>query len=92
MIVRYRKQALDDIDAIYNYIHERSPVGAQNVMRAIYAGVHLVGARPMAGPGTSDPTVRVKVLTKYRYKIFYAVGDDAVEIPHVRHMSRTPWL
>jgi plasmid stabilization system protein ParE len=40
---------------------------------------------------TDDPDIRVHVVHRYRYKIFYAVAGDAVEIIHVRHTSRRPW-
>ena len=93
MIVRYRRQALADIDEIHSYLRERSPQGAQNVLRAIYAAVQLIAEQPYSSPATDIPDVRVKVLTRYRFKVFYTVvNDDAVEIIHVRHTSRRPWL
>ncbi len=91
MIVRYRAQALTDIDGIYRYIRERSPSGALRVIRAIYAGIHLIAERPLAAPNSDKPGIRVKIVTQYRYKIFYSVETDAIEIIHVRHMSRQPW-
>jgi plasmid stabilization system protein ParE len=34
----------------------------------------------------------VKVVRRYRYKIFYSIIDEnTVEIVHVRHTSRRPW-
>jgi toxin ParE1/3/4 len=92
MTVRYRKQALDDIEDIYGYLHERSPAGALNVERAIYDGIRLIEKHPLAAPPTSRPGIRVKVLTRYRYKIFYSLIDDGIEILHIRHMSRRPWF
>jgi plasmid stabilization system protein ParE len=92
MRLRYRAQALGDIDEIYRYIEERSPSGAHNVLRAIYAGIHLIAERPHASQRTDDPEVRVKVMRRYGYKIFYRiVEEDVVEIMHVRHTSRRPW-
>jgi toxin ParE1/3/4 len=35
--------------------------------------------------------VRMKVVRRYRYKIFYRVTGETVEILHVRHTSRRPW-
>jgi hypothetical protein len=37
MKVRYSPQARDDLQDIFHYLDERSPSGAENVMRAIYA-------------------------------------------------------
>ena len=61
-------------------------------MRAIYAGIQLIGEQPLASPKTDVPHVRAKVVRRYRYKIFYAIVPDGVEILHIRHTSRAPFL
>lgn len=92
MIVRYRAQALADIKAIYLYLQERSPRGAQNVLRAIYAGIQLIAEMPYSSPNTDVRGIRVKVVRRYRFKIFYRIVDeDALEIIHVRHTARRRW-
>jgi toxin ParE1/3/4 len=92
MTVRYRKQALGDIRDIRRYLHERSPSGAINVFRAFNAAIDLIEKHPLAAPPTSRPAIRVKVVTRYPYKIFYSVVDDGIVILHIRHTSRAPWL
>lgn len=92
MKIRYRAQALADIHELYTYLNERSPGGATNVLRAIYAGIHLIAERSHGWPQTDDETVRVKLVRRYRYKIFYSVLDEHVEILHVRHTARVPWI
>ena len=83
---------LGDIDEIGRYLEKRSPNGASKVLRAIYAGIHLIAEQPHASQRTSDPEIRVKVVRSYRYKIFYSIIDEGtVEIVHVRHTSRRPW-
>ncbi|WP_295843678.1 type II toxin-antitoxin system RelE/ParE family toxin [Tardiphaga sp.] len=91
MKLRYRAQALADIDAIDRFVDQFSPGGADNVLRAIYASIHLICEHPLAYPQTDDPDIRVHVVRRYRYKIFYATTDDAVEIIHVRHGARRKW-
>jgi plasmid stabilization system protein ParE len=91
MRLRYRAQALADIDAIHQYLEERSPSGARSVLRAIYASIQLIAERPLSYQRTDDPDIRVHVVQRYRYKIFYSVSGDVVEIIHVRHTSRRPW-
>jgi toxin ParE1/3/4 len=91
MRLRYRAQALADIDAIHRYLDERSPSGARSVLRAIYASIHLIAEHPTSYQRTDDPDIRVHIVQRYRYKIFYSVTADAVEIIHVRHTSRRPW-
>ena len=91
MTVRYRELALSDLDHIFRYLDERSPAGARKVIDAIHAAVGHVAQNPLSGRRTSDPTVRVKVVSRYGYKIFYGVEADAIEILHVRHGARRPW-
>jgi plasmid stabilization system protein ParE len=91
--VRYRERALSDIDGIFEFINVRSPAGARNVLHALADAIDEIGAHPLASPVSSDADIRVKILTRYRYKIFYSiVGDDVVEIVHVRHAARRPWV
>jgi toxin ParE1/3/4 len=93
MKVRYRARALADIDEIFKFLNARSPAGARNVLHALAGAIDEIGAHPMASPVTSDADIRVKILTRYRYKIFYSVvGDGFVEIIHVRHAARRPWV
>jgi toxin ParE1/3/4 len=91
MKVRYRVQALADIEEIFRYIEQRNPSGAQNVMRAIFAGMQFIAENPNAAPRTDDPTVRVVVVRQYRYKIFYGVDGDEIDVLHIRHSARRPW-
>jgi toxin ParE1/3/4 len=90
--VRYRELALADLEAIFQYLNERSPSGARNVLGAIHQAVSQIAARPLAAPRTSEADVRVKILGRYRYKIFYSTTGDAVEIIHIRHAARRPWI
>jgi toxin ParE1/3/4 len=91
MRLRYRAQALADIDAIHRYLEERSPSGARSVLRAIYASIQLIAEHPLSYQRTDNSDIRVHVVRRYRYRIFYSVTGDVVEIVHVRHTSRRPW-
>jgi toxin ParE1/3/4 len=92
MKVRYRERALLDLEEISAYISERSPIGAINVLAAIHAAVRDAALNPLGPRQTSDPEVRVKIVRRYLYKIFYIVADDGIEILHVRHGARRPWI
>jgi len=91
MNVRYRLRALADIDDIREYLEKRSPSGAFNVVQAIYASIRSIADQPYGSERTDDPHIRMKVARPYRYKIFYSIVDDTVEILHVRHTSRRRW-
>ena len=93
MKIQYRARSLADIDEIFSYLEKRSPSGALNVLQAIFAGVQSIAENPHAWQATDDAEIRVKTLPRYSYKIFYTILDhDTVEIIHVRHTSRRPWV
>ena len=93
MNVCYRARALADLDGIFRFLNERSPTGARNVLRALADAVDEIAEYPLAAPLTSDPDIRVKILGRYRYKIFFSiVAEEFVEIIHIRHAARRPWV
>jgi toxin ParE1/3/4 len=90
--IHYRSQALFDLEEIFQYINQRSPGGARNVIGAIHDAIAQIAEHPLSTERASHPGIHVKVVRRYPYKIFYRVGVDYVEILHVRHGARRPWL
>jgi plasmid stabilization system protein ParE len=91
MRVRYRELAFSDLDRIFRYLDERSPAGASKVVEAIRTAIDDAAQYPLSARRTSDPNVRVKVVGRYGYKIFYSIEAGAIEVLHVRHGARRPW-
>lgn len=92
MKVRFTPRARGDIERIYRCIEKRNSSGALNVLRAIYAGVQFVAEFPEASVRTDNPQVRVRVVRRYRYKVFYRIVDsNTIEILHIRHTLRRSW-
>jgi plasmid stabilization system protein ParE len=91
MKIRYTPRARGDIESIWYYLNERSPSSAANVVKAIYAGVQFIADHPEASQRAEHPDIRVRVVRRYRYKIFYRIIDETIEILHIRHSSRRPW-
>jgi len=92
MRIIYRARALADIDDIYRYIEQRSPTGARNVVHAIHDSIRAIAEQPYGSVRTNNPDIRVKVVRRYRYKIFYRIVDaDTIGIIHIRHTSRQVW-
>lgn len=91
MNLRLTPQAGEDIDSIALYLTEKSPTGARHVLASIYAALGFIGRHPYAAEETDDMGLRVKILTDYRYKIFYDIRKNTVEVLHIRHDSREPW-
>ena len=91
MKVRITPRARADLQEIRDYISRRSPSGARNVLRSIYSGIAFIAENPRGAIATDEGMVRVKVITEYPYKIFYAFDGDAIKILHIRHSARRPW-
>jgi toxin ParE1/3/4 len=91
MRIRFSPQAFADRERIFEYLADRSPTGARNVLASIRAAAAQLADQPYSGYLTDDADVRVKFVVRYPYKIFYRVRDDVVEIVHIRHTSRHPW-
>jgi plasmid stabilization system protein ParE len=94
MRVRYSRRATNDLASIHAYLSERSLIGAANVMAAIYASIEFIRRNPRGAEKTDIPGVHGKFVGKYRFKVFYRVleRDTVIEIVHIRHTSRKPWL
>jgi toxin ParE1/3/4 len=91
MKVRYTPRALADREAIFQYLRERSPQGATKVIAAIRATATQIAENPYSGPPTENPGIRVKLVGRYPYKLFYRIRNNTVELIHIRHTSRRPW-
>jgi plasmid stabilization system protein ParE len=91
MKVRFTPRARGDIEQIYRYADQQSNVGARNLPRAIYVAVRFIAEYPKASLKTNNPGVRVRIVRRYRYKLYYSIDGETIEILHVRHTSRRPW-
>jgi plasmid stabilization system protein ParE len=88
MRVRYTPQARNDLAAIYRYLDQRSPAGAQSVKATIERRIRLLEEFPFIAPLTEEAGVYELSIVRYPYKVYYRVEGDEVRIVHVRHTSR----
>ena len=88
MRVRYTPRARDDLAAIYHYLDQRSPVGAQLVKATIERRIRLLEEFPFIAPMTDEAGVYELSIIRYPYKVYYRVEADEVRIVHIRHASR----
>ena len=91
MNIRFSPRSEGDIEAITEYLEERSPEGARKVLRSLLLAIDFIKSYPYGAEETDDAKLRVKILTDYRYKIFYDIGHEAIEIVHIRHDARRSW-
>jgi toxin ParE1/3/4 len=92
MKVRLTPQARFDLELISQYLFERSSAGANNVLSGIHDALDLLAEHPQAAQKTEHQDIRAAVVRRYPYRIFYTVSTDAIDILHIRHTSRRPWL
>ena len=92
MKVVYTDEALDDLDAIANWLIVHYPVVAPAVERRIRSILAHIARWPESSRRSAKrPGVRVVALGRYPYKIFYRVTGDTIEILHIHHAARQPW-
>ena len=53
--VRWAPAALEDLNGIHAYLHERDPRAAQRVVAAIRDGSTRLGTFPLSGPRSAMP-------------------------------------
>lgn len=90
LTLRFDDRALDDLRQIRSYIAERSPNGAERVRRHIMHTIDSLTEFPFLGKATDEKRVRILVVTKHPYLVFYSVVKDEVVILHIRHAARQP--
>ncbi len=92
MIVRFTPRAEADLVGILDYLERRSPNGARRVAASLLQTIEVVASHPQSGASTRRPDIFVKVAARHPYKIFYRVSEQSIEILHIRHSARRPWI
>jgi toxin ParE1/3/4 len=89
--------ATDDLTASWTYLRDRNPRAADEWLVGIRETVLGLGAMPDAypiAPESQDfdiPIRRALFGKATRWRIYYAVIDEAVQVLHVRHGRRSDW-
>ena len=91
MRVRFTPRARDDLEAILQYLDERSPQGAMSVKRTLRKTIDLIGQYPQSGRLSEMTETRVLPAGRYPYLIYWSVEAGEVWIVHIRHAKREPW-
>lgn len=85
----WSSEALDDIEALAQFIGRDSPHHAQRVVEGLFELGAVIVAHPLAGrmvPELGDPQVRERFL--YSYRLIYEVRADRAEVLAVLHGRR----
>jgi toxin ParE1/3/4 len=92
MKVVYTEDALDDLDAITDWLIVHYPAVAPAFERRLRRAIANIARWPKSARRSERyPGIRVTSLDRYPYKIFYRVAGDTLEILHVHHAARQPW-
>jgi toxin ParE1/3/4 len=80
----YRAAALDDLDAIYDFIGADSPARAMTFVKDIRDHCRTLCAHPQLGPARADLGTDIRLLPlRHRVVIAYRIRSDAIEITRV---------
>ena len=92
MIVRFTRRAESDLSQILDFLSAQSPDGARRVAASLRETARMLAEHPLGGRTTVRPGVFVRIVPRYPYKIFYRWRGEAIDILHIRHASRRPWI
>ena len=88
MRLRFTRPALVDLDELLEYVHSRSPKGAERVGQRIRSLIDQLPQHPFIGKQTEDPSIRRLMTFPFPYLIFYEVNDTEIVVHAVRHGAR----
>ncbi len=92
MRVRITRPALDDLERIHAYISKDNPAAASRVVTHLLDRAMALADVPYQGREVDEPNVRLIVMPRFRYFIFYTIEGDEIDVIHFRHTSRRrPW-
>ncbi len=92
MKVVYTTAALRDLIEISDWLIAHYPTIAPLVERRIRAAVDQISRWPeSARRSAARADVRVALVGRYPYKIFYRLADETIEILHIHHAARRAW-
>lgn len=94
--IRYAQQAVDDLDAIFDYICLDNPDAARKMLQSFKTGIGRLAPAPYMGAALrTDSPLLISAGYRYivvsPYLVFYRVVDDEVRIGRILH-NRQDWL
>jgi toxin ParE1/3/4 len=85
MQVRWTEDAAADLDAIANYLFERTPVHARRIVFEIYNTPESLISFPLGGRPGRKPGTRELIFPSLPYLLIYSVSDDIIHIVRILH-------
>jgi plasmid stabilization system protein ParE len=93
MKIEFTNRAVRDLREISDYSRrhfgDRITRGLEARIRDI---INRIVNAPESAPRVEQrPDMRVVLLVRYPFKIFYRIAGETIRILHVRHTARRPW-
>jgi plasmid stabilization system protein ParE len=87
--VRLHRRAQVDLQSIRDYpLQHTTSRSAEHVRRHLMRKIAQLATAPQIGTATSNPKIRILPPTRFPYRVYYTITDEAVVILHVRHSAR----
>jgi len=88
MTLRYSARARSQIEYIFDWLAERNVGAARDVASAIAGVLKTLSKWPMMGKATDEGDVRVAIVPRYSYRIFYRVEERTIFVIRVLHQMQ----
>ena len=88
MRIRYTPRAFRELQDIFAYIDDHSPLGGRSVKSRVHAIIELIASHPHSGRRIGERGLRRIAVFPYPYLIFYRVLAGDIVIQSVRHAAR----
>jgi toxin ParE1/3/4 len=88
MRVRYSPRAFAELQAIHDYLSNRSPQAALGTASAIRNSIVALVDFPEMGQPADHLDVRVLRSAHHNDRVYYAIKGDEIQILHIRHSAR----
>ncbi len=88
MRLRFRPEAVSDLEEIHDFIAEDNPSKAKEFITFLRSKCQVLADSPFAGRARPEIRHELRSFPVKRYVILYRVLDDFVEIVSVVHGSR----
>ena len=83
--IRFKREALKQLDALYQYIAEGNPESGRKILERVHVVFVRLGLFPLLGHPSDEGTVHVLVVGKTGLLIFYTFNTDTVTIVRILH-------
>ena len=85
MRIRWSGQANRDVNAIFDYLSERSLRGVRTVLSRVEKRVASLRENPLLGPAVFDTGARMLAVTRTDYVVYYQVVQQEIIVLRVLH-------